>query len=106
MRKVNSERKREEDLKRAYCQQYIYNEMVVIVLNKIETDDYISPVILYSSLNNPALGGYVRLLKGPGPARDCPVPNVRCRSLDSIVLSAGDPAALGRKALEPTYRRL
>jgi hypothetical protein len=49
VRKVNSERKKhEEDLKKAYCQQYFYcihNETLEIVLNKIKTDDYVPPVI-------------------------------------------------------------
>src|SRR5271167_4862191 len=49
VRKINSERKkREEDLKKAYRRQYFYrihNETLEIVLNKIETNDYVPPVI-------------------------------------------------------------
>jgi hypothetical protein len=49
VRKVNSKRKkREEDLKKAYHQQYFYyihNETLEIVLNKIKTDKYVPPII-------------------------------------------------------------
>jgi hypothetical protein len=49
VRKIGSERKkREEDLKKAYRRQYFYhihNETLGIVLNKIETNDYVPPVV-------------------------------------------------------------
>lgn len=49
VRKINSEKKkREEDLKKAYHRQYFYrihNETLGIILNKIKTEDYVTPVI-------------------------------------------------------------
>ena len=49
VRKISSERKkRKEDLKKAYYWQYFYhihNETLGIVLNKIETNDYVPPVV-------------------------------------------------------------
>ena len=49
VRKINSEKKkREEDLKKAYRRQYFYrihNETLGIILNKIKTEDYVTPVI-------------------------------------------------------------